>query len=469
MVKEDFKNENDLLRHIMTVDKNVEQGRALKKIFTTRENLFITGRAGSGKSTFMRRIVKFLGKCVIVAPTGVAALNAGGQTIHSFFSIKNDPYIPSIERGMLSNKVDVSPFMKKKIRNLDTIVIDEISMVRPDLLDEVADILRQCRRSKEPFGGVRLIMFGDLSQLPPVVTADDFIDKYYESRFFFSSKALRASGFSVITFENVFRQKDPQLLSVLEDIRCGVITDESRQILDSRVKYPDNMDNTIIICSTNKEAYEINKTNLDKINNKVFKFDATVFGEKPVAPCEDELIVKVGAKVIITRNGNGYVNGSMGIITSIDTVDETIYVHLDNDTEVEITKEKWEKMKYKQVDDSLEGISCGYIIQYPLRLGYAITVHKSQGMTLDNIFVDISIAFEIGQIYTALSRCRSIDGLYLKSVPKEDMVLLSDKISDFIEKVDENEGVLNPEKISDIGKDMIKKQQDLFNFDEYGL
>ena len=129
MVKEDFKNENDLLRHIMTVDKNVEQGRALKKIFTTRENLFITGRAGSGKSTFMRRIVKFLGKCVIVAPTGVAALNAGGQTIHSFFSIKNDPYIPSIERGMLSNKVDVSPFMKKKIKNLDTIVIDEISMV----------------------------------------------------------------------------------------------------------------------------------------------------------------------------------------------------------------------------------------------------------------------------------------------------------------------------------------------------
>lgn len=159
----------------------------------------------------------------------------------------------------------------------------------------------------------------------------------------------------------------------------------------------------------------------------------------------------------------------MGIITSIDTIDETIYVHLDNDTEVEITKEKWEKMKYKQVDDSLEGISCGYIIQYPLRLGYAITVHKSQGMTLDNIFVDISRAFEIGQIYTALSRCRSIDGLYLKSVPKEDMVLLSDKISDFIEKVDENEGVLNPEKISDIGKDMIKKQQDLFNFDEYGL
>ena len=169
------------------------------------------------------------------------------------------------------------------------------------------------------------------------------------------------------------------------------------------------------------------------------------------------------------ENGNGYVNGSMGIITSIDTVDETICVHLDNDTEVEITKEKWEKMKYKQVDDSLEGISCGYIIQYPLRLGYAITVHKSQGMTLDNIFVDISRAFEIGQIYTALSRCRSIDGLYLKSVPKEDMVLLSDKISDFIEKVDENEGVLNPEKISDIGKDMIKKQQDLFNFEEFGL
>ena len=469
MVKEDFRNENDLLRHIMTVDKNVEQGRALKKIFTTRENLFITGRAGSGKSTFMRRIVKFLGKCVIVAPTGVAALNAGGQTIHSFFAIKNDPYIPSVKRNMLSNKVDVSPFMKSKVKNLDTIVIDEISMVRPDLLDEVADILRQCKRSREPFGGVRLIMFGDLSQLPPVVTVDDFIDKYYESRFFFSSKALRASGFSVITFDKVFRQKDPQLLSVLEDIRCGVITEESRSILKSRVIYPENMNDTIVICSTNKEAYEINKSNLDKIDNKVFKFEAKIFGEKPAAPCEDELIIKVGAKVIITRNGNGYVNGSMGVVTDIDPCDDAISVQLSDGSEVYITKEKWDKMKYRQVDGSLEGTSCGYIIQYPLRLGYAITSHKVQGMTLDNIFVDMSRAFEIGQIYTALSRCRSIDGLYLKSVPNDNAILLSENVSNFMEKVDDNDGVFLPEKISDIGKGMIKKQQDLFNFEEYGL
>jgi ATP-dependent exoDNAse (exonuclease V) alpha subunit len=467
MVQEDFKNENDLLRHIMTVDKNVEQGRALKKIFTTRENLFITGRAGSGKSTFMRRIVKFLGKCVIVAPTGVAALNAGGQTIHSFFSLKSDPYIPSIERNMLSNKIDLNNFVRSKVKNLDTIVIDEVSMVRPDLLDEVADILRQSKRSKEPFGGVRLIMFGDLSQLPPVVTDDDFVDKYYESRFFFSSKALRASGYSVITFNKVFRQKDPRMISVLEDIRCGNISDDTREILESRVKSPDNMDNTVFICSTNKEVSDINNSNLSKIDGDVFKFKASIDGDRPQAPCEDELMVKIGAKVIITRNGAGYVNGSVGVITDID--DDVIYVKLSDGTEVDISMERWEKIRYRMVDGEMEKIVCGSIYQFPIRLGYAITSHKSQGMTLDSVYIDMGRAFEAGQVYTAMSRCKSLDGLYLKQVPDDNSIVLSDKVQDFMDRIEEMDGEIPPERISDIGKDMIKKKQDLFNFDEYGL
>lgn len=467
MIQEDFRNENDLLRHIMTVDKNVEQGRALKKIFTTRENLFITGRAGSGKSTFMRRIVKFLGKCVIVAPTGVAALNAGGQTIHSFFSLKSDPYIPSIERNMLSNKIDLNNFVRSKVKNLDTIVIDEVSMVRPDLLDEVADILRQSKRSKEPFGGVRLIMFGDLSQLPPVVTDDDFVDKYYESRFFFSSKALRASGYSVITFNKVFRQKDPRMISVLEDIRCGNISDDTREILESRVKSPDNMDNTVFICSTNKEVSDINNSNLSKIDGDVFKFKASIDGDRPQAPCEDELMVKIGAKVIITRNGAGYVNGSVGVITDID--DDVIYVKLSDGTEVDISMERWEKIRYRMVDGEMEKIVCGSIYQFPIRLGYAITSHKSQGMTLDSVYLDMGRAFEAGQVYTAMSRCKSLDGLYLKQVPDDNSIVLSDKVQDFMDRIEEMDGEIPPERISDIGKGMIKKKQDLFNFDEYGL
>lgn len=376
MVKEDFRNENDLLRHIMTVDKNVEQGRALKKIFTTRENLFITGRAGSGKSTFMRRIVKFLGKCVIVAPTGVAALNAGGQTIHSFFSIKNDPYVPGFEHGMLSNKIEVGGFVKSKVKRLDTIIIDEVSMVRPDLLDEMADILRQSKRSKNPFGGVRIIMFGDLSQLPPVVTEDDIIDRYYDSHFFFSSKALRASGFSVIKFNRVFRQNDNEILTVLEDIRNGVITEESKRIMESRVMVPENMDDVVIVCSTNKEASVINNDNLSKLSGESHEFEAEVVGDRPNAPCEDKLVVKVGAKVLITRNGCGYVNGSTGIITSIDEKEEVISVKLGDGSEVDVRKERWDKFKYRTVDGSLEKMSCGYIIQYPIRLGYSITSHK---------------------------------------------------------------------------------------------
>lgn len=469
MVQEDFKNENDLLRHIMTVDQNEEQGRALKKVLTTRENLFITGRAGSGKTTFMRRIFKFLGKCVIVAPTGVAALNAGGQTIHSFFSLKNDPYVPTISKNMLVNKLDVSIFVKNKVRGINTIIIDEVSMVRPDLLDEIADILRQTNKSKEPFGGVRIIMFGDLSQLPPVVTEDDFIDRYYESRFFFSSKALRSSGYQVITFDKVFRQKDPELLSILEDIRCGVITDDTKSILASRVKEPENIDDTVVICSTNREAYEINNINLSNIDSPVFKLQALIYGERPMAPCEDELMIKIGAKVIITRNGDGYVNGSMGVITDIDNECDTITVKLNNGNEVNITKEKWDKIKYKLVDGSFQGISYGYIIQYPLRLGYAITVHKCQGMTLDSIYVDTSRSFETGQVYTAISRCSSLSGLYLKSLPDDKSILISDKVSEFLDKVENNDGIFLPEKISDIGNDLVKKQEDLFDFDKYGL
>ena len=467
MVQEDFRNENDLLRHIMTVDKNVEQGRALKKIFTTRENLFITGKAGSGKSTFMRRIVKFLGKCVILAPTGIAALNAGGQTIHSFFSIKNDPYIPSVEGNMLSNKVDLNFFVKIKSKHLDTIIIDEVSMVRPDLLDEVADILRQSKRSKRPFGGVRLIMFGDLSQLPPVVREDDFIDKYYDSRFFFSSKALRASGYSVVTFDKVFRQKDPKMISVLEDIRCGSMSDETRLILESRVKAPENTDNTVSICSTNKEVSDINRLNLSKIEGEAFEVKASIEGEKPQAPCEDELVVKVGAKVLITRNGNGYANGSIGVITSIE--EDVIYVKLNNGTEVDISRERWEKIKYKQVDGEMEKIICGSIVQFPIRLGYAITSHKAQGMTLDSVYLDMGRAFECGQVYTAMSRCKSLDGLYLKQLPDDSSIVLNGEIQGFLDRIEEMGGEIAPERISDIGKGMLRKQQDLFDFEKYGL
>lgn len=340
-------------------------------------------------------------------------------------------------------------------------------MVRPDILDEVADILRQSKRSKEPFGGVRLIMFGDLSQLPPVVTEDDFVDKYYDSRFFFSSKALRASGYSVITFNKVFRQKDSKMISVLEDIRCGNISEDTRQVLESRIKIPDNMDNTVFICSTNKEVSDINNSNLSKIEGDVFKFKASVDGERPQAPCEDELMVKIGAKVIITRNGSGYVNGSVGVITDID--DDVIYVKLNDGSEVDIIREKWEKIKYRQVDGDMEKIVCGSIYQFPIRLGYAITSHKSQGMTLDSVYLDMGKAFESGQVYTAISRCKSLEGLYLKQIPDNDSIVLSDKVQEFMEKVEEMNGDIPPEKISDIGKCMIKKKQDLFNFEEFGL
>lgn len=469
MLIENFKKENDLLRHIMTVEKNEEQGRALKQIFTTRDHLFITGKAGSGKSTFMRRVREFLRNSVTVAPTGIAALNAGGQTIHSFFLMKTEPYIPEIYKGMLKNKVEVDYFTKIKLKSVDTIIIDEISMVRPDTLDYMSDIIRQAKKSRLPFGGVRLIMFGDLSQLPPVVTEDDFLDKHYESRFFFSSKALRASGFRVIQFNRVYRQTDNELVSALDDIRCGVLTEETRTTLESRVKQPEDIEKTIIICATNKEASKINNENLDRIPSELFEIRAESNGQPPIAPCEDTLYIKEGAKVVITKNGDGYVNGSMGVVREILINKGKIVVELPDGFEVEIYKNKWEKIKYTQVDGELKGVPVGYVIQFPIRLGYAITAHKSQGMTLESVYVDMSRSFEIGQVYTAISRCKSLDGLYLKSMIEDRSIILSDKVSEFMEKVDECDNVIPPEKLSDINNEMIERNKDLFNFEEFGL
>lgn len=469
MLIENFKKENDLLRHIMTVEKNEEQGRALKQIFTTRDHLFITGKAGSGKSTFMRRVREFLRNSVTVAPTGIAALNAGGQTIHSFFLMKTEPYIPEIYKGMLKNKVEVDYFTKIKLKSVDTIIIDEISMVRPDTLDYMSDIIRQAKKSRLPFGGVRLIMFGDLSQLPPVVTEDDFLDKHYESRFFFSSKALRASGFRVIQFNRVYRQTDNELVSALDDIRCGVLTEETRATLESRVKQPEDIEKTIIICATNKEASKINNENLDRIPSELFEIRAESNSQPPIAPCEDTLYIKEGAKVVITKNGDGYVNGSMGVVREILINKGKIVVELPDGFEVEIYKNKWEKIKYTQVDGELKGVPVGYVIQFPIRLGYAITAHKSQGMTLESVYVDMSRSFEIGQVYTAISRCKSLDGLYLKSMIEDRSIILSDKVSEFMEKVDECDNVIPPEKLSDINNEMIERNKDLFNFEEFGL
>lgn len=506
VVKDSFSSMKDLVTHIVKVENNISQGKAIKEIVNGKDNMFITGRAGSGKSTFLRRVFPFLDNAVIVAPTGVASINIGGATIHSCFGLPIDPYCPVINPSKTefvnTCKFNPTAYKMKKVR---TVIIDEVSMVRPDLIDCLADVLRQIKHNDtDPFGGVRIIMFGDLSQLPPVTSKDDPLYTYYDSRFFFSSKALRVSGFKVFNFDKVFRQKDPTFLEVLDEIKSGDLSFRSEEILNSRIGVPKNMDNVVTICSTNMELQAINKENLMMINGEEKTFNAIIKNVKPTsAPCEEILTLKIGAKVIITKNGlPDYVNGSVGKVTGfiteedimededsmdpfscdIDTKDKpNIPKSWDSDIkgikvqimstgkEVDIYPNTWERCRYVPRETMIEKEVIGSIVQFPVKLGYAVTCHKSQGMTLDSVLIDMTRAFESGQTYTALSRCRSLEGLYLKNKITSDMVRKDPMISEFLGKVEANKGVVMPEKIKDVMGNITPKNKYGIDFDELGI
>lgn len=476
-----FSSKKELVDYMYNEEKNVAQVRAMKFIFDkqSKGHIFITGWAGTGKSTFLKRILPFLGNYGVVAPTGIAALNVGGSTIHSYFSFNLDPYWPEFKNGMFNNHIELLLNKEKRnvIRNLKFLVIDEMSMVRADLLDRIAETLRIVRHSNEPFGGVRLIMMGDLSQLPPVLKGDDPMLTYYDTRFFFSSKSLMASGFDVVIFDKVYRQKDPKFINVLNDIREGKLSKESEEILATRVVTKKLPDNAIYICSTNQESSSINQSSLQRNLNPSFTFPSYKEGDAPKdAPCEDMLTVKTGARVVMTKNGTGYVNGSMGTVTNVsvdkkDPEKSYIEVMIDKaDKPVKIRRETWDKIKYSV--DRGQIITCvvGTITQFPMRLGYSISAHKSQGMTLDSVILKMNRAFESGQVYTAISRCKSLEGLYLTSPILQSYIHIDSDIQTFYDKVKDNDGKFEPIPVSRIADGMnLPEDDDDIDFDEYNI
>lgn len=409
---------------------NSELDLAWQFIERTGVHVFLTGKAGTGKTTFLRRLKERSPKrMVVVAPTGVAAINAGGVTIHSFFQFPLAPYIPG---GSFSAKDEKFRFSKEKkniIRTLDLLVIDEISMVRADLLDQIDAVLRLHKDRHRPFGGVQLLMIGDLSQLAPVVKDSEWalLREYYTTPYFFGSHAIQQTQHVTIELLHVYRQTDRTFINILNEVRENRLTPASLARLNSRYKAEsnnsnldtDNSDGTIRLTTHNATANRYNEERMDALSSLRFTFKAKVTGTFPESsyPAEETLVLKKGCQVMFLKNdsqGSRYYNGKLGVVTFVDA--SRICVRgLDDDTEIEVEPDVWTNARYvidkdtREIREEIEG----EFRQYPLRLAWAITVHKSQGLTFDRAVLDVNAAFAAGQVYVALSRCRSLEGLVL--------------------------------------------------------
>ena len=420
---------------------NPEIELAEKYITETGVSIFLTGKAGTGKTTFLHHIVERCRKrSIVVAPTGVAAVNAGGVTIHSFFQLPFCPYLPDVKELVTEYQLPESQRQLRKskidiIRTLDLLIIDEISMVRADLLDAVDAVMRRYRRSGRPFGGVQLLMIGDVQQLAPVVTDEErpYIERVYASPFFFHSKALQRLQYITIQLTTVYRQQDPLFLRLLNNIRDSKFDEATLAALNSRVRKPGDPavfadgQEPILLTTHNWQADEVNRRNLEVLDTPVQIFDAVVEGNFPdsAAPTERHLELKVGAQVMFVKNdslGHRYYNGMIGVVESVETDGTSdgqkhIVVVNSEGERIDVGQERWDTWKYEidSTDNQIKPILDGVFVQYPLKTAWAVTIHKAQGLTFDRLQVDASAAFTYGQVYVALSRCRSLEGLTLLS------------------------------------------------------
>jgi len=396
----------------------------------TNKLIFLTGKAGTGKTTFLHNIKKQTAKqTAIVAPTGVAAINAGGVTMHSFFQLPFTPFFPTAEgKKNLIEKSKMRSFKRKILQELELLIIDEISMVRADTLDAIDTILRQVRfRQKEPFGGVQVIFIGDMFQLSPVVNEEEWrlLSQYYESPYFFHSYAILQKPPVYIELDKIFRQSDEKFIGILNEVRNNNLSTEGLQLLQSKYNplfVPPANDSYITLTTHNYKADRINAEELDKLPGETQRFLAKVEGEfsEKNYPTDPDLHLKIGAKVMLIKNDTEtprrFYNGKIGIIKAFGEDTITIACSGDNST-IDVSPMEWEEIRYtvnpvtKKIDEEF----IGKFIQYPLRLAWAITIHKSQGLTFDKAVIDAGEAFAPGQVYVAMSRCSNLEGMVLLS------------------------------------------------------
>ena len=420
----------------------------------TGTNIFLTGKAGTGKTTFLHRIRAASPKRMIVtAPTGVAAINAGGVTLHSFFQLAFGPHVPETGRTEDGAKA-INKFSREKIniiRSLDLLVIDEISMVRADLLDSVDEVLRRYKNKYKPFGGVQLLLIGDLQQLAPVVKEEDWnlLKPYYDTPFFFSSIALRKTQLISLELKHIYRQNDQQFIRLLNMIRENRLDGDAIETLNKRFIPnfdPEKNKGYITLTTHNNQAHQINGLRLDKIKDLKQTFRAEISGNFPEYsyPTDLELVLKIGAQVMFVKNDSShekrFFNGKIGTISRIK--DGIVYVECPGETEeIDTGPVEWNNYTYtidEKTNEIVENI-IGTFKQVPLKLAWAITIHKSQGLTFNNAIIDANAAFAHGQVYVALSRCRSLDGIVLSSKINPQSIKIDSSVLGFTREIENNE------------------------------
>lgn len=446
----------------MSDEENPELKLAFGFLQNTGENIFLTGKAGTGKTTFLHNLKKTsLKRMVVLAPTGVAAINAKGATIHSFFQMPFGPQVPggrtdSSSSDQINKRSAANQFHKFSreklniIRSLDLVVIDEISMVRADLLDGIDEVLRKFRDRDKPFGGVQLLMIGDLQQLAPVVKDDEWeiLKAHYDTPFFFGSKALKQSNYITIELKRIYRQSDQEFIDLLNKVRYGDKNPDTLAALNKRYIHDFNIDSNggIILTTHNYQAQRINEEKMRKLAGTPHTFTAKVEGDFPEFsyPTDFELTLKTDAQVMFVKNDissdKRYFNGKIGTVQAIDK--GVIYVLCpgDNST-IPVGTDSWQNMKYglnsetKEIEETVNGT----FTQYPLKAAWAITIHKSQGLTFDKIVIDAGAAFAHGQVYVALSRCRTLEGLVLTSPLSARVLINNASVSEFNKSAEENQ------------------------------
>jgi hypothetical protein len=415
-------------------------------VLHTNRNIFLTGKAGTGKTTFLHQVKQLSGKrLAVVAPTGVAAINAGGVTIHSLFQLPFGPLVPG------ATQREGRKFNREKInllRTLDLLVIDEISMVRADVLDGIDEILRQYRNNGQPFGGVQLLLIGDMQQLPPVIRDEEWalLRPYYQTGYFFGSKALRQIPYVSIELTHIYRQSDQRFIDLLNSIREKTVTPD--QLADLNKRYipdfsPNDAEGYITLSTHNNTAQQINSQKLVALKAKPRTFTATVEGDFPAHayPTEVSLELKVGAQVMFIKNDisrdKRYYNGKIGRITDMD--DDVIVVDSGGE-DIEVYPADWNNIRYS-LDPATKEIKAepiGTFRQFPLKLAWAITIHKSQGLTFEKAIIDASGAFAHGQVYVALSRCKTLNGLVLRAPIPSRSIKSEQTLEDFHEEVQQH-------------------------------